>query len=78
MPNTCTLPYASELLGGVSQPFQHGSDGPPATQHSKHRLAQWLPLARSTASIGRENGPKVTFLAAMHATREHHTSWPCT
>jgi hypothetical protein len=78
MPNSYTLPHTSELLGGISQPSKHGSDRPPATQHSARRLVQWLPLARPTASIGREIGQKVTFSAAMHATREHHTSWPCT
>jgi hypothetical protein len=78
MPNTRTLPHTSEWLGGVSQPSHHGSDRPPATQPSAHRLVQWLPLARPAAWIGRENGPKVTASAAMHATREHRTSWPCT
>jgi hypothetical protein len=68
MPNTRTLRHTSELLGGVNQPSQHGSDRPPATQHSAHGLVEWLPLARPTASIGRENGPKVTFPAGVHVT----------
>jgi len=68
MPNSYTLPHTSEWLGGVNQPPQHGSDRPPATQHNAHRLVEWLPLARPTASIGRENGPKVTFPAGVHIT----------
>ena len=78
MSNTRTLPHAAESLGGVSKPSQHGSDRPLATQHSTHRLSQWVSCARPVALIGRENGQKVTLSAAMRATQDDCKPRPCT
>jgi len=70
MPNSQPLPHPAEALGGVSQISQCGSILPPPVLCIARRLGQWLLLARPTASIGRENGTKVTFVAGTHDTQE--------
>src|SRR5680860_520627 len=77
MPNPYPLPHPAEVLGGISQPFQYGSDVAPATQCIAHGLGQWSLLARVTASIGRENGQKVTFVTVMHGTQEPQRTRMC-
>jgi hypothetical protein len=70
MSNPCTLPHTSEVLRGVSQPSQHGSNRPSAMQHNADRLVQWLLFARPTASMGREIGRKVTFVGETYASHD--------
>jgi hypothetical protein len=70
LPEPFSLPHLAEVLGGVSQSSQYGSHRPPTTQCIAHGLGQWLLLARPTASIGRENGQKMTVVAVMHGTQE--------
>ena len=77
MPNPFPLLHPAEVLGGVNQPSQYGSDLPPTTQYTAHRPGQWLLLTRPTASIGREKGQKVTFVAGTHATQELRKTLLC-
>ncbi len=77
MPNPFPLLHPAEVLGGVNQPSQNGSDLPPTTQYIAHRPGQPLLLTRSTAWIGREKGRKVTFVAGTHAAQEPRKTLLC-